>query len=79
MPDCVTQEKILWIALPRGICPRGTLRLSVFVSPRLEGPTTDRCELGAMSSFADWPRTVGQSLKGFRLKPPKASFVPARW
>ena len=48
----MAQEQIIWTALPSGIRPGGgsnMLKLSVYVSPRLDGPILDS------SDFANWP------------------------
>ena len=53
-------QRMLWVVLPRNRTPSG-VALSVFVSPRLEGPQTT---LADFPEFADWPETLG----GLRLK-----------
>jgi hypothetical protein len=53
---------LTWTALPAGWEERdgrGVVRLSVFISPRLDGG--ERRELRAFEAFADWPRTLREA------------------
>jgi hypothetical protein len=52
-------QTLLWTALPNGTKPGHphTLRLSVFISPRLSAPSSPRPELHLFPDFLDWPAT----------------------
>lgn len=58
----MTRQVVSWIALPRGIdVAAHTLRLSVFISPRLSGDTGAPDEMLSLSQFADfavWPERL---------------------
>lgn len=62
-------ETIIWTALPHGVTGQGgdrRFRISVLVSPRLEGDTDDG--LSAFVEFAHWTQRVATSDKKFEVR-----------
>src|SRR5215475_3588979 len=55
----MSTRSIMWTALPNGVAPSGTLRLSVLVSPRLTANAAVGM-LGEFPDFVDWPATVAR-------------------
>ncbi len=58
----MTTQSITWTALPNGVSKNGRLRLSVFVSPRLE-TTESEATLALFPDFLDWPRQIRGRLR----------------
>ena len=54
------EQQLIWTVLPtRVTSDHGTLKFSVFVSPRLT-PDANEQNLGDFPDFLDWPSTLGQ-------------------
>ncbi|HEY3398448.1 MAG TPA: hypothetical protein VGM19_12405 [Armatimonadota bacterium] len=74
----MNRQTIIWTALPHGVVTDAAgsrLRLSVFVSPRLESSDTGRLTLSAWPDFLDWPALVNALTftVQFEGKPPVAA------
>src|SRR5258708_7003323 len=65
----MTQQVVSWIALPRGIdVAAHTLRLSVFISPRLSADTGapgELLSLGQFAYFVAWPERLNAAPVSF--------------
>jgi hypothetical protein len=69
------QQTVMWTALPNGVA-NGKLRLSVFVSPRLEtNEGGDRPSLSLFPDFLDWPARMAAAQFQVRFggRPPVAA------
>ena len=49
------RQTIIWTALPNGLTKDGKLKLSIFISPRLETKSGDDTFLGEFQDFLQWP------------------------
>ncbi|WP_149262623.1 hypothetical protein [Actinomadura sp. K4S16] len=77
-------QLIKWIALPAGFHPDGTLRLSVFVAPRLLSDEPQDADEGwdlrleRFPDFLDWPSRLATAAFTVRTDDPHDSPGPAR-
>jgi hypothetical protein len=65
----MASQTIIWTALPNGVSGTGaarTLRLSVFVSPRLKAAASEGDTLKLFPDFLDWPARLQQA--SFKLQ-----------
>jgi hypothetical protein len=70
----MASQSILWVAIPRGFTSDGArARLTVFVSPRLEGPEATLSPF----DFDDWPARLKPEAVEFRVAV-GSSTIPAR-
>src|SRR5260370_36426152 len=65
---------MVFVALPNGITSKGHLRLSLYLTPRLEAGAT----LAAFPDILDWPDLIKRKGLSFRIScGPKVANVPA--
>lgn len=58
----MTSQTIMWTALPNGIAEDSDLKISIFVSPRLQSEA-EMARLGEFDYFQNWPQTLTTMLK----------------
>ena len=49
------RQTIIWTALPNGLTKEGKLKLSIFITPRLETKSGEDTFLGEFQDFLQWP------------------------
>jgi hypothetical protein len=67
---------IQWVLVPGGFHPDGTLRLSVFVAPRLMSDE-DETVLERFPDFLDWPSSLATATFSVRTDEPRSTDHPA--